>query len=543
MKRNPFSFLLCLLAAFLLPSTTAQALQNPKDFVQRLEGTIAAGGGNQSPVQTTTSISQHGITWTFDKEYLAGQFANGDFWVKTDDTTDRVTITSMSPDTTTYEVIGRGTYVVNGWQVNPGTTGQAFDQRGNGWNANLLPSTPYNASGGESIAKSRSRLEQCLNNEPLCKPMLQTIAVLTVVDQVPPDNGVTIFRPPYVGKDKPMRSVSEIRWDRIPSLAPVANMPTLQWVVNAVGKPQADHKREWNQQHRPSDNLPFYGANINQVHGDAVLRIMMDDSRDNKKAAVIAVLQGGIDYYHFIVEGQTWPRSGGEQPGRILLPLFASYILDDSAMQSVFPVVTNDNFPYETHVLKRNKEGVVLWGDANPDIPTYWNQMYGSVAGASTLADPYGFIDGGGKMGSAFVPGGGYQSCCTSQGFKQTTLIMELVPALKTIWPFQELIDYAERWVTHGAWTQPDPCAPPSRGGGHNPETGMCILDPNLAYFNNRDDFACKEGLECGRFPELHGVSTDAGDRYSDFAAAVWNREMYSQRRLFRNVRISEVEP
>lgn len=486
--------------------------------------------------QAATSISQHGITWTFDKEYLAGQFANGDFWVKTDDTTGHVTITSMSPDTTTFEVIDRGTYIVNGWQVNPGTTGQAFDQRGDGWDADLLPSIPYNASGGESIVKSRSRLEQCLGNEPLCKPQLQTIAVLTVVSEVPPDGGASVFRPPYVGTAKPMRALTEIRWDRIPSLAPVANMPTLQSVVDSVGKPQADHKRGLNQQHRPSDNLPFYGGTINLVQGDAVLRIMMNDSREDKKAAVIAVLQGGIDYYHFIVEGQTWPRGGGEQPGRILLPLFASYILDDSAMQSVFPLIPSDNYPYETHILKRNPENVVLWGEIETSPELYWNRIINN-SGSKSLADPYGFIDGGP------TPGGGYQVCCTSQGFKQTALIMELVPALKTIWPFQELIDYAERWVTQGAWTQPDPCAPPSRGGGHDPETGTCILDPNLAYYNNRDDFACKEGLECGRFPELHGINVDAGDRYSDFAAAVWKREMYSQRRLFRNVRVGEVEP
>lgn len=516
MKRNPFSFLLCLLAAFLLPSTAAQALQNPKDFVQSLERTIAAGGGHP-----TTSISQHGITWTFDKEYLAGQFANGDFWVKTDDTTGHVTITSMSPDTTTYEVTDRGTYVVNGWQVNPGTTGQAFDQRGHGWNANLLPSTPYNASGGESIVKSKSRLEQCLGNEPLCKPQLQTIAVLTVVSEVPPDGGASVFRPPYVGTAKPMRALADIRWDRIPSLAPVANMPTLQWVVDAVGKPQVDHKREWNQQHRPIDNLPFYGADINQRQADAILRVMMDDPKEAKEAAVIAVLQGGIDYYHFIVEGQTWPRNGGEQPGRILLPLFASYIFNDVKMQAIFPITPTDNYPYETTILRRNPKGIVLWGETNSTPALYWQRILES-AGSKSLADPYQFIDGGA------LPGDGYQFCCTSQGFKQTVLILKLIPALKTIWPFQEVIDYAERWVTHGTWAQPDPCAPVSRGGGHDSATGMCILDPNLAYYNSRDDFACKEGLECGRFSERHGINADAGHRYSNFAAAVWNKHYQS---------------
>ncbi len=30
-------------------------------------------------IQKSVSLSQFGITWTFDKEYTCGQFANGDF--------------------------------------------------------------------------------------------------------------------------------------------------------------------------------------------------------------------------------------------------------------------------------------------------------------------------------------------------------------------------------------------------------------------------------------------------------------------------------
>lgn len=34
----------------------------------------------------TDSITQFGITWTFDRPYEAGQFANGDWWVRGDPT-------------------------------------------------------------------------------------------------------------------------------------------------------------------------------------------------------------------------------------------------------------------------------------------------------------------------------------------------------------------------------------------------------------------------------------------------------------------------
>ncbi|NJL71890.1 MAG: hypothetical protein HC888_09930, partial [Candidatus Competibacteraceae bacterium] len=39
------------------------------------------------------SISQYGITWTFDKEYPTGQFITGDPWV-----VGPVTVVSVSPE-------------------------------------------------------------------------------------------------------------------------------------------------------------------------------------------------------------------------------------------------------------------------------------------------------------------------------------------------------------------------------------------------------------------------------------------------------------
>jgi len=44
------------------------------------------------PLTAATSISQYGITWTFDKDYPTGQFINGDWWV-----VGPVTVASVSP--------------------------------------------------------------------------------------------------------------------------------------------------------------------------------------------------------------------------------------------------------------------------------------------------------------------------------------------------------------------------------------------------------------------------------------------------------------
>ena len=75
-------------------------------------------GPNQGEeVQMATSVSQNDVTWTFDKEYQVGQFANGEWWVL-----GPVTITSISP-------AWNGT--TNGAMVNPVSRGtrHGFDTR------------------------------------------------------------------------------------------------------------------------------------------------------------------------------------------------------------------------------------------------------------------------------------------------------------------------------------------------------------------------------------------------------------------------------
>ena len=479
-------------------------------------------------VSAATSVSQYGITWQFDKDYLVGQFANGDYWVKTDDITGNVIITRITPDIENYTISGVD-YLINGFQVNPTPYGHGFDARLPSYNSNLIPSLPYIASSGDSIIKSISRLVECVGNA--CRPGIQTVAVLTVIKDVPENNGLTVFRPPYVGNNKPLISTSEIKWNRIPSFPSVNNAPSLDWVVQRIERVQMDHIRGSNQPVRPAENLPFYAADINRVQGDAILRLLLNDSQPEKKEAVIAVIQAGIDYYYFLIEGQTWPRGGGEQPGRILLPLFASYILDNQEMKDLVGSKSLDgNYPYEIETLHRNSEGIVLWGHYTGynHEKVYWDKLENSGApGSSTLGDHYRYIDGG------YTPGGGYQSCCTSQGFKQTALLLNLVPELKEIFDFPELIEYVDRWVEKGTWTQPDPCAPIAgiRGVDYGPDPnnpGMCILDKNLEYFNNKTDFKCKEGFVCGRFPELHGTNKDGGLRYSNFAASLWSEYRYS---------------
>jgi hypothetical protein len=134
-----------------------------------------------------SSVSQWGITWTFDRAYEIGQFANGDYWVK-----GPVTITGMSP---AFD----GSH--HGWEVNPvpQPMTQGFDSRVGSYSASLVPALPYTAQAGQSIVKGLS----IDITQTSCRPCLKTAAVLTVVAAMPPDSGRAVFRPPYVGTEKP----------------------------------------------------------------------------------------------------------------------------------------------------------------------------------------------------------------------------------------------------------------------------------------------------------------------------------------------------
>jgi hypothetical protein len=136
----------------------------------------------------------------------------------------------------------------------------------------------------------------------------------------------------------------------------------------------------------------------------------------------------------------------------------------------------------------------------------------GDPIGFLSYADPYGYIDGGAAPGSA------HQICCTTQPWKGEVLCWVLMPELRTVWDDRVLLQYIDRWVNHGIWAAPDPCAPAEAtmdnyGITFGPDPGNpgdCIRDNDSS-----------NGI--GRYPELHGLQTDDGNRRSEFQAAMWD--------------------
>ena len=299
--------------------------------------------------QQADSVTQYGITWTFDSARTVGHFANGDWWV-----VGPATIASETPSYTD----GR-----NGWEVNPSSNASnGLDDRLEGFNADLVPTLPFIATAGQTIVKAVSTGEDCGVDSGVHRPCLITSAVLTVLESVPPDGGIQSFRPPFFGTQKPMFTTASLRTEILPSFEPVDSPPALEEAARRFERPQIDYISSWQGRYlHPSENYTFvdnpkvtevseYGSEIALDTDIVALRLMLDDSVSEKMPALINFVQTGIDYYGMNNAGVTWNPDGGHMLGRKLPAVFAAVMLDDETMKKQISAAPYGAYGDDGHV-------------------------------------------------------------------------------------------------------------------------------------------------------------------------------------------------
>ncbi len=314
--------------------------------VALLSAVVLLTAGN---ARAATSLSQFGITWTFDADYTTGQFANGDYWV-----VGPVTIIAINPPSTV--VSGR---VINGSMLNPMPTWgsvQGFDSAVNG--------IPYSASlnvarpGGNDLSASNplvlqpgSSLVSCISiDDPSSSNLkLQTAAVLTVLSSPPPAGS---FRPAYCGTDKTVKhNVSSLNYSllgNLPITSQIHNLfPSFNYPYNSIleylsvveryfERPWLDHISGWGGQYiHPQDNMPGYGNDIASQVSTGALMLHLDFTNAQKQELLINFIQVGIDLYGAAANGTTWPPDGGHASGRKWPILFAGIMLNDADMKNI----------------------------------------------------------------------------------------------------------------------------------------------------------------------------------------------------------------
>jgi hypothetical protein len=347
-----------------------------------------------------TSLTQFGITWTFDRDYQTGQFANGDHWV-----VGPVTITQISP----RSVVVDGA-TMHGSMVNPTVNGaQAFDSRmkSNTFNGalNVGLNLPVTVPAGSSLLSSESFTTLALNNDP----QLRTVAILTVLDAAPPPGS---FRPAPVGTDKRVLfNKNQLDYSVLRTLPVLPGSPSLSNLAARFERPWIEIRTNWTGRYwHPRDNQPDYGREMGHSLAEGLLALQLNYTNAEKETLLIRLVQYGLDIYGTARNGGRWSNDGGHNMGRKMPLLLAGATLrsadiltyGDASKHFIFQddqqtwyvtqadvgrkLYTADGRPREEYI--QADVGIAEWGEKHSGNPERdgrnWNAYYRDVAGAPT---------------------------------------------------------------------------------------------------------------------------------------------------------------
>ena len=283
-------------------------------------------------------ISQFGITWTFNRDYTVGQFANGDYWVL-----GPVTIIGIDPPST--ETNGR---TINGSMVNPspklgriqGYDSAMYGGYGSRFDPNLNVGRPNGrdlSTRNSLILQPHSSLVSTISiTEDGHKPQLRAAAILTVLPEPAPEGS---FRPPYCGTNKTIKfNKDQLDYSWLANLKPVPGAPDIMTVERYFERPWIDHIPGWlGRYHHPTENMPDYGREMAMQVGIGALKLNLNLSNQMKEVLLNRFVQLGIDLYGIVQNGgkHNWVNNGGHASGRKWPILFAGLLLNDQDMKNI----------------------------------------------------------------------------------------------------------------------------------------------------------------------------------------------------------------
>ena len=355
-----------------------------------------------TPVQAASSLSRHGVTWTFDRNYVTGTYVNGDHWV-----VGPVVITKITPGPQD----GR-----NGTMINPGIgTQQGFDEHFiDGYNdyvsslnvgRNLPLSVPVNSSVVSSITADAY----------VQFGTIEMFSILTVVSSAPASGS---FRPPAIGSGSRSSqwNESQISYSRLNRLAraPLSAIPDIDDYEDWFSYPWLEMNATWTGRYvHPTYMAPSgYGKDIAFRTGDAALLLNLDFSDAQKRPLLIGMIQTGIDNYGFLAKGGNWFNDGGHNIGRLAPLIISAGVLNDANMkeaimgeemgfqefQTTFFVSQTDvnltnrvgTNGQEVHQYRSSDIGMPEWGIRHSGSPNldnnFWGALYRDINGASHTA-------------------------------------------------------------------------------------------------------------------------------------------------------------
>lgn len=398
----------------------------------------------EPPAQHQQEITQHGITWRFDKPYRVGRFVTGDYWV-----VGPVNIVSVSPapgpsqETDNSEVksiYGAAAMQNDNLQRNGSmiitkpSEQQGYDSRLKNYKAERSATFPLTLQPQQSLISTVSNtmlpvqvMHHALmwQTEKTSALALKAAAVLTCVMEAPASDA---FRPAYVGSQKTLYLTRDIRWDLLPRLKPVEPMPNWEHFERYFERPWLDHMPSWLLQHTgPSDNQVNYGREFSRLTGIASLMLMLDMPRESKQKLLYGLMQLGIDLKGLAEAGRTWSADGGHWNGRKWPILFTGMMLNDPKFQQTADAALFSE-DQQTYYGKGAARQTALYQIVLHTFPRQPHE--------EKQADKW---DAGDKRAE------GYRTV-VSGGWPGTALAAQLMKA-KAAWNHDAFFDYNDRWM------------------------------------------------------------------------------------------------
>jgi len=396
----------------------------------------ASGQSDIPKLPLLTSVSQYGITWTFDREAPCGQFVNGDWYV-----VGEVNVIGISPAPTP----GRNGSVLN-LTTNNSKTG--FDSRlaSGRYSSDYDVYPPLTLKPGDALVSSISvdsagLVPNMLRPSDHAANPIRTAAVLTsLAGAVPADT----FRPGYCDRKRDrLYRASGLRRDLLPQL-PVDGIRmqhdsgplSLAFMERIFQRPWLDTiSYEFA---APMENMPVYGREIARAASMGSLLLCSDFTTEQKEKLLVSMVQVGIDLWAIVRAGghSGWFAHGGHNSGRKWLISFAGLMLGDANMAApskTYPGLAFGEDRQTMHDQAWSGATVVYAGhfgpQGHPDHPDW---------------GPYEHLppsDWPGDIGES------YRRCCTSLAWVGEALAARILGVVDQ-WAHPAFFDYVDRWMT-----------------------------------------------------------------------------------------------
>ena len=403
------------------------------------------------------SVSQYGITWTFEKPARVGQFINGDWYV-----VGPATVVALDPRPLYGDEIPKHQLdhmdrerrveqrVRNGFMLNPPAEMKvAYDSGVRNWfDPSLIRKLPVAMKPGDSLVATISMPKNLVLHAQLRNKIqrgegdrspIRTAAVLTCVGDPQPADA---FRPAFCDRQAMIYRSRSLKRELLPNVAATQSVPkSLDLFIRFSQRPWVGTCFFGFE--GPVENMPQYGLEYGRSAGICAMLLCTDYKPEQKEPLLVNYVQIGIDLGGMIRSGHPgWTGWGGHGSGRKLPIVFAGLLLGDEQLANInqsFPKVSFGEDEQTAYGDCWTGAKVVFAGHSGIDAATGVGRSRGSGWGPYEHLPPSQWKEGQNTSEA-------YRRCCSSGGWVAQALALRFLHA-EEAWGHDAFFDYVDRWM------------------------------------------------------------------------------------------------